>query len=151
MLGGNGFASRLMTDIRVKHSYAYGAESRLQFDRSRSIFYVDYGSDPNKVALVDALVLVNIRAMQQAGVRDDELNNARQYQIRSIPLEVASVNRIARSLLRWSYRGEPLNQPMVAAGHYLELTAQQVQDALNRYLQPQRWVQVVQGPAPDEH
>ena len=151
VLGGNGFASRLMADIRVKHGYAYGAESRLQFDRSRSIFYVEYGSDPNKVALVDALVLDNIRAMQQAGVKDDELNNARQYQIRSIPLEVASVNRIARSLLRWSYRGEPLNQPMVAAGHYLELTAQQVQDALKRYLQPQRWVQVVQGPTPDKH
>ena len=63
----------------------------------------------------------------------------------------ASVNRIARSLLSWSYHGEPLNQPMVAAGHYLELTAQQVQDALKRYLQPQRWVKVVQGPAPDKH
>jgi zinc protease len=151
VLGGNGFASRLMTDIRVKHGYAYGAGSGLKFDRSRSIFYVEYGSDPNKVAPVDALVLDNIKAMQQAGVRDDELNNARQYQIRSIPLEVASVNRIARSLLNWSYRGEPLNQPMVAAGHYLELTAQQVKEALKRYLQPQHLVQVVQGPTPDKH
>ena len=88
--------------------------------------------------------------MQQAGITDDELNNARQYQIRSIPLEVASVNRIARSLLNWSYRGEPLNQPMVAAGRYLELTAQQVQEALKRYLQPQHWVHVVQGPAADK-
>ena len=140
-----------MADIRVRHGYAYGVESGLKFDRSRSIFYVEYGSDPGKVAQVDALVLANVRAMQRAGVRDDELNNARQYQIRSIPLEVAGVNRIARSLLNWSYRGEPLNQPMIAAAHYLELTAQQVQDALQRYLQPQRWVQVVQGPAPDTH
>jgi zinc protease len=151
VLGGNGFASRLMTAIRVKHGYAYGAESGLKFDRSRSIFYVEYGSDPDKVAPVDALVLNNISAMQQEGVSDDELNDARQYEIRSIPLEVSSVSRIALSLLNWSYRGEPLNQPMVAAKHYLELTAQQVQEAFKRYLQPQHLVQVVQGPTPDKH
>ena len=148
VLGGNGFASRLMADIRVKHGYAYGAESRVRFDRSRSLFYIEYGSDPDKVALVDGLILDNIRAVQEAGVSDEELNNARQYEIRSIPLDIASVNRIARSLLGWSYKGEPLDQPMVAAGHYLELTASQVQEALKRYLQPQRWVQVVQGPPP---
>jgi zinc protease len=151
VLGGNGFASRLMEDIRVKHGYAYSAGSNLKFNRSRSIFYVQYGSDPDKVALVDTLVLENVMAMQQTPVRDDELTNARQYQIRSIPLEVASIERIARSLLTWSYEGEPLDQPLVAARYYIDLTADQVQDAFKQYLHPQRLVQVVQGPAPDNH
>ncbi len=151
VLGGNGFASRLMVDIRVKHGYAYGAGSGLKFGRSRSIFYVKYGSDPDKVAPVDVMVLDSIKAMQQAVVTDDELNNARQYQIRSIPLQVASINRIARSLLNWSYKGEPLDQPMVAARYYLDLTADQVQAAFKQYLHPQHLVQVVQGPAPDQH
>ncbi|MGC1818229.1 MAG: pitrilysin family protein [Casimicrobiaceae bacterium] len=151
VLGGNGFASRLMQDIRVRHGYAYDARSGMQIDRSRSTFYVEYGSDPDRVAPTDALVLANIKAMQRAPVSDGELTNARQYQIRSIPLEVASVGRIARSLLTWSYLGEPLDQPMVAAQSYLDLTAQQVQDAFQRYLQPQHLVQVVQGPAPGQH
>ncbi|MBU6483561.1 MAG: insulinase family protein [Betaproteobacteria bacterium] len=151
VLGGNGFASRLMQDIRVRHGYAYDARSGMQFDRSRSTFYVRYGSDPDRVAATDALVLANIKAMQQTPVNDKELTNARQYQIRSIPLEVASVDRIARSLLTWSYLGEPLDQPMVAAKSYLDLTAQQVQHAFERYLQPQHLVQVVQGPAPGRH
>lgn len=151
ILGGNGFASRLMTDIRVKHGYAYGASSGMEIDRSRSMFYVYYGSDPDKVAPVDALVLDNIKLLQTTPVKDAELTNARQYQIRSIPLGVSSVNGIARSLLSWSWHGEPLDQPMVAARHYLELTAKDVQDAVSKYLKPAHLVQVVQGPAPKKH
>ncbi|MDE2257517.1 MAG: insulinase family protein [Xanthomonadaceae bacterium] len=151
VLGGNGFASRLMVDIRVKHGYAYGASSGMNIDRSRSMFYVYYGSDPDKVQPVDALVLENIKAMQTTPVKADELNNARQFQIRSIPLGVSSVNGIARSLLSWSWHGEPLDQPMVAARYYLNLTAGEVQTAFKKYLKPANLVQVVQGPAPKKH
>lgn len=151
VLGGNGFASRLMVDVRVKHGYAYGAGSGMQFDRSRSVFYVQYGSDPTKVAPVDALVRQNLAAMRDAPVTQAELDNARQYEIRSIPVSVSSVNKIARSLLNWSYKGEPLDQPMVAAKYYLNLTAPEVQAAFKKYLAPSNLVQVVQGPAPAKH
>jgi zinc protease len=151
VLGGNGFASRLMTDIRVRHGYAYGASSGLNIDRSRSMFYVYYGSDPDKVAPVDALVAADIEALQSTPIKAEELDNARQFEIRSIPLGVSSVNGIARSLLSWSWHGEPLDQPMVAARYYLNLTAEQVQDACKKYLKPKNLVQVVQGPAPKQH
>ena len=151
VLGGNGFASRLMVDIRVKHGYAYGASSGMNIDRTRSMFYVYYGSDPDKVAPVDALVGADIAALQSTPIKADELTNARQFQIRSIPLGVSSVTGIARSLLSWSWHGEPLDQPMVAAKYYLNLTAEQVQDACRKYLKPKNLVQVVQGPAPKQH
>jgi len=151
VLGGNGFASRLMVDVRVRHGYAYGAGSGMKFDRSRTIFYVQYGSDPGKVAPVDALIRKNLADMQDTPVKAEELANARQYEIRSIPLGVSSVNRIAKSLVKWGYSGEPLDQPMIAAHNYLNLTAAQVQDAFKKYLKPQHLVQVVQGPAPDKH
>ena len=151
VLGGNGFASRLMTDVRVRHGYAYGAASGMQFDRSRSLFYVEYGSDPGKVAPVDGLIRQNLADMQNTLVKDDELINARQFEIRSIPLGVSSVNHIARSLLGWGYKGQPLDEPMVAASYYLKLTAAQVQDAFKKYLKPEHMVQVVQGPPPAKH
>lgn len=151
VLGGNGFASRLMMDIRVKHGYAYGAGSGIRFDRSRSIFFVQYGSDPDKVAAVDGLVRQNLVDMQTKPLMQDELDNARQYEIRSIPVAVSSVNSIARSLLTWAWHGEPLDQPMVAAKHYLTLTPQQVQAAFKKYLHPQHLMQVVQGPTPAKH
>lgn len=151
VLGGNGFASRLMMDIRVKHGYAYGAGSGMKFDRSRSIFFVQYASDPGKVKPVDGLVYQNLAEMRSMPVKEDELTNAKQASIRSIPLEVSSVDAIARSLLTWSYKGEPLDEPMVAAKYYLSLTPGQVQDAFKKYIQPANLVQVVQGPAPEQH
>ncbi|BFI95078.1 MAG: pitrilysin family protein [Rhodanobacter sp.] len=151
VLGGNGFASRLMVDIRVKHGYAYGAGSGMSFGRSRSLFYVQYGSDADKVKPVDDLVRQNLDAMRDTPVKPDELLNAKQARIRSIPLEVSSVDGIARSLLSWSINGEPLDEPMVAARHYLELTATQVQGAFKKYLQPGNLAQVVQGPEPKRH
>ena len=151
VLGGNGFASRLMVDVRVKHGYAYGAGSGMSFDRSRSIFYAQYGSDPDKVKPVDGLIVKNIDEMRDTPVKPDELLNAKQARIRSIPLEVSSVDAIARSLLEWSMKGEPLDEPMVAARHYLDLTAVQVQAAFKQYVKPANLVQVVQGPAPTQH
>ena len=151
VLGGNGFASRLMTDIRVKHGYAYGAGSGMHFDRSRSIFYVQYGSDPDKVAPVNALIRQNLVDMQTTPIKQSELDNARQYEIRSIPVGVSSINNIARSLLEWAWHGEPLDQPMMAAKHYLTLTPAQVQAAFKKYLKPENLVQVVQGPPPAKH
>ncbi|WP_233842176.1 pitrilysin family protein [Dyella sp. 2HG41-7] len=151
VLGGNGFASRLMTDIRVKHGFAYGAGSGIHFDRSRSIFFVQYGSDPDKVAPVDALVRQNLIDMQTTPIKQSELDNARQYEIRSIPVSVSSISSIARSLLEWAWHDEPLDQPMVAAKHYLTLTPTQVQAAFKKYLKPANLMQVVQGPKPEKH
>ena len=151
VLGGMGFASRLMADIRIRHGYAYDARSAISVDRSRSVFYVSYASDPDKVPAADALVRENLERMRTQSVTEAELDNARQYEIRSIPVEVSSVNRIARSLVRWSYRGEPLDQPMVAAKHFLVLTADQVKAAFAKYVKPASLMQVVQGPAPAAH
>jgi zinc protease len=151
VLGGNGFASRLMADIRVKHGYAYGAGSGLRFDRSRSIFFVQYGSDPDKVGPVNGLIHQNLLDMQNTPVKEEELTNARQYEIRSIPVGVASISSIARSLLTWAWHDEPLDQPMVAAKHYLSMTPAQVQAAFKKYLKPQNLMQVVQGPPPAKH
>ncbi|GGA46803.1 M16 family metallopeptidase [Dyella nitratireducens] len=151
VLGGNGFASRLMTDIRVKHGYAYGAGSGMHFDRSRSIFFVQYGSDPDKVVPVDGLIRQNLVAMQTTPIKQSELDNARQYEIRSIPVGVSSISSISRALLNWAWHGEPLDQPMVAAKHYLTLTPAQVQAAFKKYLKPENLMQVVQGPTPAKH
>jgi zinc protease len=89
--------------------------------------------------------------MQNKLVTQSELDNARQYEIRSIPVSVSSVERISRELLTFAWKGQPLDEPMVAAKHYLDMTAQQVQDAFRKYMKPSNLTQAVEGPAPDKH
>lgn len=151
VLGGNGFASRLMADIRIRHGYAYDARSAVRIDRTRSVFYVSYASDPDKVAPADALVRENLEAMRTKPVTEAELANAKQYEIRSIPVGVSSIRRIAGSLLSWSYHGEPLDQPMVAARHFLALSPAEIQAAFAKHVKPSNLMQVVQGPTPAAH
>lgn len=151
ILGANGGASRLMVEVRVNHGYAYYVDSGMQFGRSRSRFMIEYGSDPDKVAAADELVRQNLAAMRNALITPDELTNAKQALLRSIPLQVSSVDSIAHALLDWSRMGEPLDEPMVAARHYLALSPAQVQAAFRRYIKPDHLVQVVLGPTPKQH
>lgn len=151
ILGGNGFASRLMEDVRVKHGFAYGAGSFMRFGRSRSILYVYYGCDPSKVAPVDTLIYKNLDLMQDSLVNNKELKNARQAKIRNIPVGISSINAIAYSLLDWNEKGLPLNQPMIAAKHYLHINAKQIRAAFKQYVKPDNLAQIVQGPIPSKH
>lgn len=151
VLGGHGFSSRLMVDVRVNHGFAYGIGSHVSLDRSRSMFYVQYASDPDKVKAVDGLVDKNLMAMREIPVTPGELMNAKLAEIRAIPLQVSSYDEIARMLSYLSSNGEPLDEPMVAAKNYLALTAEQVRDAFKKYIQPDHMAQVVEGPDPKKH
>ncbi len=151
VLGSNGFASRLMVDVRVRHGYAYGAYSFSQFSRSRALFVVEYACDSDKVAPVDSLVRHDIMAMQDSLVTPTEMTNARQYEIRSIPLGVSSVDAIASSLASWSVNNQPLDQPMVAARRYLAMTPDDVRSAFRKYIDLGHLVQAVVGPTPPAH
>lgn len=148
VLGSNGGvgASRLMIDIRINHGYAYSVYSDMQFDRSRSQFLVGFGCDPDKLAAVDRMARQDIETMRTTPVTSEELMNARQALVHSVPLQVSSIERIAHGLLEWSRQGQPLDEPMVAARHYLDLDAEQVRDAFRKYVDPSNLVQVVQGP-----
>jgi len=44
--------------------------------------------------------------------------------------------------------GLPLDEPIVAARHYIALTAPQVQAAFTKWLRPNDLVQVTEGPTP---
>lgn len=148
VLSGGLFANRLYQDLRVKSGLVYGVSSRFSLSRTRGQFTVEYGSDPDKVSRASALVVKNLDAMQQAPVTEDELHRAKALLLRQIPLNESSVGSIGGSLLYYSLNGLPLDEPQVAARHYLNLTAKDVQAAYRKWLRPADLVQVVQGPNP---
>ncbi len=148
VLGRGFYASRLYRDLREKTGLVYTVDSSFEWSPTRGFYRVEYGCDPDKVAKARAIVIRDLKQMQAEPITRLELDRAKAMLLRGIPLREESVDRIAGSLLTYSADGLPLDEPVVAARHYLKLTAPQVQAAYRKWIRPDRFVEVVRGPNP---
>ena len=144
---GSGFASRLYRDLRVKTGYVYSVDSQLDWTRTRCDYSVEFGADPDKVGRARALVVQDIKDLQANPVSEAELTRAKAQILRRLPMQRASVDALGALYLRLIDTGLPLDTPQVAAQHYFDATAQQVQAAVAKYLRPDDLAQVIKGPA----
>lgn len=84
--------------------------------------------------------------MQERDVTPEELRQAKGLLLREIPLSESSFERVAQGWLYRSTHDLPLDEPVRAARHYLDLTAPEVRAAFARWLRPADLVQVSLGP-----
>jgi zinc protease len=148
VLGGGFYATRLYRDLRENAGLVYFVSSSFSIGRTRGVYRVDYASDPENVSKARAIVERDLKTMQTEPVADADLRQAKAMLLRQIPLSEASVNSIAGGLVGRSLTGLPLDEPVVAAHHYFDLTADQVRAAFAKWLRPDGLVQVTQGPNP---
>ena len=148
VLGGSFYSTRLSIDLRKNAGLVYGVESLLQAGRTRSVYLVEYASDPQNVGKAAAMVARELTTMQDTPVGADELTRVKAYLLRQIPLAEAGVAEIARGMLGRRDLGLPLDEPSNAARHYVELDAPAVQAAFRKWLRPADLVRVSEGPAP---
>lgn len=148
VLGGGFYASRLTRDLREKHGLVYTVGVSLDADKQRGTYKVFFGSDPDKVGAASALVVQDLKQMQNAPVTDTELRQAKGILLRRIPLGESSFGAIGGQLLELAQQGKPLDAMTIAGRHYLALTAPQVQAAFKQYVRPDGLVTAVKGPAP---
>jgi len=148
VLGGGFYATRLYRDLRENAGLVYYVASSFEIGKTRGFYKVDYACDPQNVSKARAVVVRDLTAMQTSPVSADELRQARAMLLRQIPLSQASEDRIANGLISRSIIGLPLNEPIIAAHHYVELTAEQVKAAYAKWLRPEDLVQVTEGPTP---
>ena len=148
VLGGGFYATRLYRDVRAEAGLAYTVSNSLDVGKTRSTYSVQFGSDPQNVGKARAIILRDIKQMQTSPVTADELRIAKALLLQEIPLREASVEAIARGLLNRSIADLPLDEPTVAARIYQGITAAQVQSAFTKWIRPDGFVQVTQGPPP---
>ncbi len=144
---GSGFSSRLYQDLRVKTGYVYNVESSIDWSRTRCDYSVSFGADPDKVVKAHIAVVQDLKTLQDFPVSDAELTRAKAQMLRRLPMQRASVDAIAALDLRLVDLGMPLDTPSVAAKHYFDATAAQVQAAFKTWLRPDDLAEVVKGPA----
>ncbi len=73
---------------------------------------------------------------------------AKALLLRRIPLSQASFDAIAGGFIARRDLGLPLDEPRLAAAHYIATTAGEVQAAFKKWIRPQDLVRISQGPTP---
>ena len=148
VLGGSFYATRLSIDLRKNAGLVYSVASVLQAGRTRSVYLVEYASDPGNVVKAADMVSREVTAMQDTAVGTDELTRVKACLLRQLPLSEAGIEEIARGMLGRSDLGLPLDEPTNAAQHYIALDGAAIQAAFRKWLRPQDLVRVSQGPPP---
>ncbi len=146
VLSGAFYATRLYHDLREQAGLVYSVESFIDAMKTRALFGVFYACDPPNVEKARAMVQHNLRLMQTKPVTLAELQRAKTLLIRQIPLSESSVGNIASGLIERSMEGLPLDEPLLAARQYLQITAKEVRAAFARWIRPKDFAQVIQGP-----
>jgi zinc protease len=148
VLGGGFYSTRLSIDLRKNAGLVYSVGSSLSAGRTRGNYYVQYASDPENVGKAAAIVVQNLKTMQEKPVPQDELDRVKAMVLRQLPLGEDSVDDIARGFLDRAEYDLPLDEPTLAAKKYVALTAAEVQAAFAKWIRPGDLVRITQGPAP---
>ena len=99
VLGGGGFASRLMEEVREKRGLTYGIYTYLQpLDRA-GLYLGQVATENAKVAETLSILRVELKRLREDGITEEELKNAKTYLTGSYPLRFDSNNKIASQLV----------------------------------------------------
>ena len=148
ILGGGGFGSVLMNDLRTKHGYVYGVGSDFTWNKQRAVFSIEYACDPDKIVPAENLAVLDLRSLETGGVTADRLERARAMLMSDVVLRGASFGGMAGQLLQYAALDLPLDQTTIDAQRELTATAASVQAALQRWIAPGDFVRVIEGPGP---
>jgi zinc protease len=148
VLGGGFYATRLYQDLRENAGLVYFVDSSFGVGKTRSTYRVTYACDPQNVSKARAVIERDLKTMQTTLVSGDDLRQAKAMLLRQIPLGEASEQKIAGGLMSRAVIGLPLDEPTVAARHYVDLTAENVKVAFAKWVRPGDLFQVTQGPNP---
>jgi zinc protease len=99
VLGGGGFSSRLMVEVREKRGLAYSVYSYLQPYDHAGILIGGVATENGRVAESLALIRETIRHLHNEGVTQEELSAAKTYLTGSFALQFDGSDRLAGLLV----------------------------------------------------
>src|SRR6185437_9874563 len=148
VLGGAFYATRFYRDLRKNAGLVYFVSSSFQVGLTRGVYEISYACDPPNVFKARNMIARDLNEMRTNNVTDAELHQAKVLVLRKIPLSEASFDAIAGGWLSRTELNLPLDEPVRAAHLYIDMTADHVRAAFNKWIRPEDFVQVSQGPAP---
>lgn len=145
ILGGGGFSSRLMDNIRDDKGLAYDVHSSFSADKYSGSFQIALQTKNQSANSAINEILKEMQIMRTEPVSDKELNDSKSFLLGSFPLRIDSNAKIARFMTAVEYYGLGLDY----ADNYKKLISAITKDDILRvarkYLHPEKYVLVLVG------
>lgn len=145
ILGGGGFTSRLMKEVRQQRGLAYGVSSGFTQMRAAGPFTINLSTRSDQAT--EALVLLRriLADYVRQGPSDSELGEAKANIIGSFPLSTASNASISGYLGAIGFYGLPLDYLDQYLDRVQAVTAKDIRRAFQRHIDPARLLVVTVG------
>jgi zinc protease len=148
VLTGGFYSSLLYHDLREIHGYAYSISSRVEADRTRGTFGLEYGCDPQNIVPAESQITAVLETLDRDPIESERLLRSKALLMGEVPIREASYDGVTAQLLQYATLDLPLDQNLIEARAELAATAQSVRAALEKYVRPRGFVRVVTGPGP---
>lgn len=143
ILGGGGFSSRLLIEIRDNQGLAYSINSHFAASAYPGSFTVSLQTqNPSAQQAIDG-VTAEIRKIRNQPVSEEELSEAKAFLIGSFPLRIDTTVKIANLLTQVEYFGLGLDYFEQYPKLIGAVTRADVQRVAQKYLDPNRIALVV--------
>lgn len=149
ILGGGGFVSRLMNEVREKRGMAYSVYSYFIPTRQPGVFQIGLQTKKEQADEALQLVRATLREYVAKGPTAKELQAAKQNIIGGFPLRIDSNKKILEYLSVIGFYGLPLTYLDDFTGKVDKVTVAQIHDAFRRRVNPDAMATVIVG-APEE-
>ena len=147
ILGGGGFDSRLMNEVRQKRGLAYSVYSYFMPMRAAGAFQIGLQTRIDQTEQALQVVRQTLADFVANGVTENELTQAKNNIIGGFPLRIDSNKEILEYLAVIGFYHLPLSYLDDFPQHVAEVTTAQIQAAFARHIHPDKMVTVIVGGA----
>ncbi|MCB1769814.1 MAG: insulinase family protein [Candidatus Competibacteraceae bacterium] len=145
VLGGNGLVSQLSQEIREKRGLAYGAYSAFIPMRQTGPFLINLQTRNDQVDTALEVAQATLRQFTEQGPGEQALEEARQNITGGFALDLAGNRKLANYLGLIAFYHLPLDYLQNFVSLMNNISLEQVKDAWQRHIQPDRLITVVVG------
>lgn len=146
ILGGGGFGTRLMEEVREKRGLTYGIYSGFSAMQARGPFMINLQTRAELSEGTLQLVQDILRDYLASGPTQKELDDAKRELAGSFPLSTASNADIVGQLGAMGFYGLPLSYLEDFMAQIQALSTEQVKTAMANHLSPEAMLIVTAGP-----
>jgi len=143
ILGGGGFASRMLKDIRNKRGLAYEVASFFDAAKYPGSFQVVLQTKNASAHEAISLALKQMELIRKETVSNEELDGAKKYLIGSFPMRLDTQDKLANFLAQVQYYGLGLDYAEKYPSLIKAITKEDVLRVAGKYLHPENYVLVV--------